>query len=121
MKKTVQQWLNECSSDQLREPFESEGNITMGFVVYSESEEMFHIREQGMKERIYSMKADRLLSKSGLLDFLFQIHAKPWITSQHIKDFLDCLTCYTHREHGKLPQDFYDVVGGMNKGLDSVE
>jgi hypothetical protein len=67
----------------------------------------------------YDIEADRVLSGAGLLDFLLQIHSKEWITGQHLKDFLDCVTCWVYRDHGKrFAQDFFDVAGGMNRDLD---
>lgn len=64
------------------------------------------------------MEADRILSGGGFLDFLLHVHSKEWVTGQHIKDLLDCVACWTYRDHGKFPQVFFDVVGGMNRGLD---
>ena len=62
--------------------------------------------------------ADRILSGGGFLDFLLQVHSKEWVTAQHLKDLLDCVACWAFRDHGKLPQSFFDVAGGMNRGLD---
>ena len=64
------------------------------------------------------MVANRILSGGGFLDFVLQVHSKEWATGQHLKDLLDCITRWTYRGHGCFPQVFFDVTGGMNRGLD---
>jgi hypothetical protein len=120
MKKlTVQQWLSwppaSCEGYEL--PFPSTGDITIGSVTYIEKLDTFKISDARVLS--YSIAADRILSGRGLLDFILQLHHHEWVTADHIKDFLDCVTCWVYREHGKFPQAFFDVIGGMNAGLDS--
>ena len=122
MRLTVQQWL-ENSPDSTRSPhppFHESGDISFGTVRYDETEQMIRVQMGGHFRGTYDMAVDRILSGRGLLDFVFQIHHKEWCTGQHIKDLLDCLTCYTYREHNQFPQMFFDSAGGMNAGLDSV-
>lgn len=91
----------------------------MGTVVFSEAEDTFKITMGSDYNGTYDMAADRILSGSGLLDFILQIHHKEWVTGDHLKDLLDCVTCWVYRDHGKFPQEFFDVIGGMNAGLDA--
>ena len=89
----------------------------MGLVTFIADRDLFSIRTlQG--ESTYDIESDRLLSATSFMDFLWQVHEKPWITPQHLKDFLDCLLCWIHREHKQLPQPFYHVTWGMSRGLD---
>lgn len=67
----------------------------------------------------YDIASDRIMSGGGFLDFLLQLHSKKWATGQHIKDFLDCFEKWCVSEHGKYPQAFLDVIGGMNRGQDN--
>jgi len=121
MQLTVQQWLESSgeSRKQTFDPFPPDGDIPMGLVKYSAEEDTFKIQMGAAYRGTYDMAADRILSGSGLLDFLFQIHQYEWCTGQHMKDFLDCVTCWVYRDHGKFPQAFFDVTGGMNSGLDA--
>jgi len=117
---TVQQWLNSSEESKKNpfEPFWPEGDIRIGTVVFDAKENMFRIYEGKESDDTYDMAADRILSGKGLLDFVFQVHTKEWVSGQHLKDLLDCITCWTYREHGKFPQEFFDVAGGMNSNLD---
>ena len=118
---TVQQWL-EWSPDRYKGwklPFPPDGDIPMGKVLYSEADDTFKITMGSGYRGTYDMAADRILSGRGLLDFVLQIHHKEWITGDHLKDLLDCVTCWVYRDHGKFPQVFFDAVGGINAGLDS--
>ena len=118
---TVQQWLNDAHDpDFVFKPFQDEGDIIIGFVKFDSEKNLFQIRE-GFGSLTYDMDADRILSGGGFLDFVLQIHGKEWITAQHLKDLFDCVTCWTYREYGKFPQDFFDVAGGMNRGLDAPD
>lgn len=121
MQKTVQQWLSTSLTDaKLHDPDFPTGNITVGLVRFEVETNTFKIY-QGMEYRgTYDMNADRILSGGGFLDFLLQVHGKEWITGQHLKDLLDCVTLWTYREFGKLPQDFFEVIDGMNRGLDNT-
>jgi hypothetical protein len=93
--------------------------MTFGHVRYDAVERVFRIHMGEAYFGTYDMEADRILSGGGFLDFLLQVHSKPWITGQHLKDLLDCVTCWIYRDHGqRLPQDFFDVIGGMNRDLD---
>ena len=91
----------------------------MGLVRYNAEDESFQIYMGANYSGTYDMKADRILSAGGVLDFIWQVHHHPWITGQHLKDLLDCITCYTEREHGQLPQLFYQVTHAVNGGLDA--
>ncbi|GAA5117115.1 hypothetical protein JIN84_17885 [Luteolibacter yonseiensis] len=118
MRKTVQQWLNLPKSSSLYDPYPPAGDIEMGLVHFDAVQNAFKIYQGAECDGTYDINADRILSGAGFLDFLLQVHMKEWVTGQHLKDLLDCVTCWLHREHGKLPQDFFDVIGGMNIGLD---
>ena len=120
MKMTVQQWLTSPEKPDLYKPFPFEGDICIGTVLYSEAEQKFKINmgfEYGTDT--YDIAADQILSATGLLDFLWQVHGKEWVTAQNLKDLLDCITCYVYRDHNQqLPQVFFDVASGMSGGLD---
>ena len=118
MQMTVQQWLNSPSNPDLYKPFLPEGDISIGLVRFDAQASVFRIYMGQGYLGTYDMEADRILSGGGFLDFVLQVHSKEWVTGQHLKDLLDCVTCWTYREHGKLPQPFFDVKGGMNRGLD---
>lgn len=115
---TTQQWLNSTETSINYKPFDPDGNISFGFVEFDAKNDIFRINMGFGYNGTYDMSADRILSGAGFLDFLFQVHSKEWVTAQHLADLLDCITCWTYREHGKFPQEFFDVICGMNKGLD---
>jgi len=122
MKKlTVQQWLEWSPSryEGWELPFPPDGDIPMGTVLYSEADDTFKITMGPRYSGTYDMAADRILSGRGFLDFILQIHHKEWITGEHLKDLLDCVTCWVYRDHGKFAQEFFDAIGGMNADLDS--
>lgn len=81
--------------------------------------EAFKITMGAGYAKTYDMETDRIMSPSGFLDFLLQIHSKDWITGQHLKDVLDAYEKWCLAEHGKYPQDFLQVTHGMNRGLDA--
>ncbi|MCP4269699.1 MAG: hypothetical protein GY777_29695 [Candidatus Brocadiaceae bacterium] len=119
MKMTVQQWMNSPEKPDIFKPFSHCGDIRCGLVLYDAEERVFRICIGAGYIQTYDMKADRILSGGGFLDFLLQVHSKEWITGQHLKDLLDCITCWVYRDHGgRFPQDFFDVTDGMNRGLD---
>jgi len=118
MKMTVQQWLNSAGESDFFKPFPPDGDICCGLVQYDSKGRVFRVYMGDDFCGTYDMEADRILSGAGFLDFLLQVHSKPWVTGQHLKDLLDCVTCWLHRDHCCLPQKFFDVAGGMNKGLD---
>ncbi|MFA6176599.1 MAG: hypothetical protein WC765_08485 [Phycisphaerae bacterium] len=113
---TVQQWMD--GSGKPRLPYPPDGDITIGLVRFDAKGNIFRVHMGGEYFGTYDMSADRILSGGGFLDFLLQIHSKEWVSGQHLKDFLDCVTCWSYRDHGKFPQDFFDVAGGMNRSLD---
>jgi len=119
MKMTVQQWLNSPEEPDVFKPFLPEGDINCGLVRYDAEENVFRVLIGQGYIQTYDIEADRILSGGGFLDFLLQVHSKDWVTGQHLKDLLDCVTCWVYRDHGhRFPQDFFDVAGGMNRGLD---
>jgi len=118
MKMTVQQWLNSPGEPKVFKPFFPHGDIVCGLVRYDSEERAFRVFRGQDYNGTYDMEADRILSGGGFLDFLLQVHSKEWVTGQHLKDLLDCVTCWVYRDHGDFPQDFFDVAGGMNRGLD---
>jgi len=118
MQMTVQQWLNSPEDPEVHKPFLPQGDITVGLVRFDAQTNVFRIYMGQGYNGTFEMEADRILSGGGFLDFVLQVHSKVWVTGQHLKDLLDCVTCWTYREHGKLPQAFFDVIGGMNRDLD---
>jgi hypothetical protein len=110
--------LNSASTPDTHKPFPPEGDIAIGLVHFDAEKRTFRIYMGGEYGSTYDMEADRIMSGGGFLDFLLQVHSKEWVTAQHLKDLLDCVTCWTYREHGKFPQAFFDVIGGMNCDLD---
>ena len=119
MEMTVQQWMNSPENPRVVEPFPYDGDIICGLVRYDAKERVFRIFIGAGYIQTYDMAADRILSGGGFLDFLLQVHSKEWVTGQHLKDLLDCVTCWVCRDHGgRFPQDFFDVMGGMNRDLD---
>ena len=119
MKMTVQQWLNSPEDPDVFKPFSPNGDIICGLVRYDSEGNMFRIFMGHDYKGTYDMETDRILSGGGLLDFLLQVHSKERATGQHLKDLLDCVTCWVYRDHGhRFPQDFFDVAGGMNRDLD---
>jgi hypothetical protein len=118
MQMTVQQWLNSPEDPEVHKPFLPQGDITVGLVRFDAQTNVFRIYMGQGYNGTYEMEADRILSGGGFLDFVLQVHSKVWVTGQHLKDLLDCVICWTYREHGKLPQAFFDVIGGMNRDLD---
>lgn len=114
---TVQQWLNNSSVAPLLPPYFQTGDIDIGLVTFVAEQHLFRIRTlQG--ESAYEIESDRLLSATAFVDWVWQLHSKSWVTPQHMKDFLDCLLCWIHREHKQFPQPFYQVTWGMIGGLD---
>ena len=119
MKMTVQQWMNSSATPTFHKPFPPDGDIFCGTVSFDAEKSMFYISIGGDEGGTYDMESDRILSGGGFLDFLLQVHSKEWVTGQHIKDLLDCVTCWIYRDHGgQFPQMFFDVAGRMNRGLD---
>jgi hypothetical protein len=118
MQMTVQQWMNSPEEPEVYKPFLPDGDITIGLVRFDSKENVFRIYMGQGYNGTYDMEADRILSGGGFLDFVLQVHSKEWVTAQHLKDLLDCVTCWTYRDHGKFPQRFFDVAGGMNRDLD---
>ncbi len=119
MKMTVQQWLNSPEKPEIFKPFPPSGDIVCGLVRYDVEANTFRIFMGAEYIGTYDMEADRILSGGGFLDFLLQVHTKEWASGQHLKDLLDCVTCWVYRDHGqRFPQGFFDVVGGMNRDLD---
>ena len=119
MRMTVQQWLNSSAVSTVFKPFFPDGDICCGLVLYDSQERVFRIHMGADFRTTYDMQADRILSGAGFLDFLLQIHSKEWVTGQHLKDVMDCVTCWVYRDHGgRFPQEFFGVAWGMNKGLD---
>jgi len=116
---TVQQWMNSPEQAEVAKPFPASGDIAIGTVRFDDEQQMFRIYMGGDYGDTYDIAADRILSGGGFLDFLLQVHSKSWVTAQHLKDLLDCVTCWAYRDHGKFPQMFFDVAGGMNRGLDA--
>ncbi len=116
---TVQQWLNNPSSPTFSPPFDSEGDIFVGLVRFNELTKTFEITTSA-ETTPYEIAAERILTKVAFTDWIWQLHHKDWITGQHLKDFLDCLSCYLYREYGQFPQVFYEVAGGGPEGLDAV-
>ena len=119
MRMTVQQWMNSAEPPRFFKPFDPTADIRCGTVRFDAAENMFRISMGGDYSGTYDMEADRILSGGGFLDFLLQVHSKEWVTGQHLKDLLDCVTCWVYRDHGQqFPQGFFDVINGMNRGLD---
>jgi hypothetical protein len=111
--------MNSAAPPRFFKPFDPTGDIRCGTVRFDAQENMFRISMGGDYAGTYDMEADRILSGGGFLDFLLQVHSKEWVTGQHLKDLLDCVTCWVYRDHGQqFPQGFFDVIGGMNRGLD---
>lgn len=115
---TVQQWLNSPEDSPRSQPFPPEGDIQVGLVKFDVEASLFRIYMGMNYSGTYDIHADRILTGGGFLDFVLQVNSKEWCTGQHLKDLLDCVTCWTFRDHGKFPQVFFDVVGGMNRDLD---
>jgi hypothetical protein len=119
MQMTVQQWLNSPDNPEVFKPFPPDGDMCCGSVLYDSKERVFRIHMGADFRTTYDMQADRILSGAGFLDFLLQIHGKDWVTGQHLKDLMDCVTCWVYRDHGhRFPQEFFGVAWGMNKDLD---
>ena len=122
MQMTVQQWLHHSLGDEPHKPYFEVGpwggDIICGMARYDYEAKTFRVWKGHDYAFTYDMHADRILSGAGFLDYLFHTHRKEWCTPQHIKDILDCVTCWVHRDHGCNPQVFFDVTFGMNKGLD---
>lgn len=118
---TVQQWLNSPDKPEIFKPFLPDGDIVCGLVRYDKAHRVFQIYMGQDYNGTYDMEADRILTGAGLFDFLLQVHSKDWVTGQHLMDLLDCVTCWVYRDHGgRFPQEFFDVAGGMNRGLDDT-
>ena len=115
---TVQQWMNSPDKPEVFKPFPPSGDIVVGLVRFDDAAQVFRVYMGADYNGTYDMEADRILSGSGCFDFLLQVHSKDWVTAQHLKDLLDCIACWVYRDHGKFPQLFFDVAGGMNRGLD---
>lgn len=116
MRMTVQQWLNWTMNTQLGRPFFPQGDIVIGLVRYDAAANMFRIyMGQGDRDGTYDMEASRITRSNALLDFILQVHSKEWATAQHLKDLLDCVTCWAYRETGKFPQEFFGVMGEMSQ------
>lgn len=115
---TVRQWQNAGECPSTEKPFPPEGDIVIGLVRFDAQNSKFRIYMGADYYGTYDMDSDRIMSGGGFLDFLLQVHSKPWATPQHLSDLLDCVTCWTYRDHGKFPQMFFDVAGGMNRNLD---
>lgn len=118
MKMTVQQWMNSPEDPDVYKPFLPQGDIVVGPVRFGEKQQVFRIYMGAEYLGTYDMEADRILSGGGFLDFLLQVHSKEWVTGQHLKDLMDCVTCWAYRDHSQFPQEFFDVAGGMNRRLD---
>jgi hypothetical protein len=116
MNMTVQQWLNSSATTEFREPFLPAGDIIIGLVRFDAEAKMFRIYK-GMRyqDGTYDIHAERIQDGGAFLDFLLQVNSKLWCTAQHIKDLLDCVTCWGYRETGKFPQEYFDVIGDMSK------
>lgn len=128
MKMTVQQWMNTPAGERedrklrVHPPYPPTGDIVCGLVRYDADAEVFRVYMGLGYYGTYDMAADRILSGAGFLDFLLQVHSKEWVTGQHLKDLLDCVTCWVYRDHQKcFPQVFFNVTGGMNRGLDEPD
>ncbi len=119
MNMTVQQWMNSGDAPQFHKPFLTDGDIVLGLVRFDNEHQVFRVYMGAGYNGTYDIDVDRILSGTGFLDFLLQVHSKEWVTGQHLKDLLDCVACWTYRDHGKFPQMFFDVAGGMNRGLDA--
>lgn len=118
MKMSVQQWMNSPADPDVYKPFQPQGDIVVGLVRFDEKAQIFRIYMGAEYLGTYDMEADRILLGGGFLDFLLQVHSKEWVTGQHLKDLMDCVTCWAYRDHGQFPRKFFDVAGGMNRGLD---
>lgn len=115
MSGSVQQWIN-TPGGHIYDPFPPEGDIRFGFVTYDAKKGFFRIdMGQQWLSSTYDIEAKRIDDATVFLDFLWQLHAKPWITAQHLKDFLDCVTCRIRRDHGDNPQSFFKTCGGENR------
>jgi hypothetical protein len=121
MQMTVQQWRNSADKPEVFKPFFQDEDIVCGLVCYDNDKEVFQIYMGQGYNGTYDIEAYRILTSAGILDFLLQIHSKNWITGQHLKDFLDCITCWVYRDHGGcFPQKFYKVMGGVNQNIDNT-
>jgi hypothetical protein len=110
--------MNSPEEPEFYTPFLPDGDITIGLVRFDSKENVFKVFMGQEYNVTYDVEADRILSGGGFLDFILQVHSKEWVTAQHLKDLLDCVTCWTYRDHGKFPQVFFDVAGEMNRDLD---
>jgi hypothetical protein len=117
---SVSQWRNTGTIDRsiALPPFPDSGDIAIGLAAFREKEDKIELLIDSDRN-VYDIACDRILSGAGFMDFLLQVHSKPWATPQHIYDLLDVITCWTYREHGKFPQLFFDVAGGANRGMDT--
>ena len=115
---TVSQWQNSCENDRPTAclPFSPTGDISIGLAAFREKENRIELLIDSDRN-VYDIECDRILSGRGFFNFLLQVHSKTWATPQHIYDLLDVITCWTSREHGELPQIFFDVAGGQLGGL----
>jgi hypothetical protein len=118
---TVQQWMNSPEKSEVFKPFPQEGDIEIGLVRFDDAAQVFRIYMGAEYNGTYNMEADRILSGAGCFDFLLQVHSKEWVTGQHLKYLLDCIACWVYRDHGKFPQQFFNVAGGMARGLDEPD
>ncbi len=116
MDHTVQQWMH---SMEIPQPFPERGDIVFGLVRFDAEAQMFRIYMGLGYDSTCAFSSDEVLSPSGFLDLLFRIHSTDWITGQHFKDLLDCVTCWAYREHGRFPAEFFGVMGAMDRGLDA--
>ena len=121
---SVQEWLNNGSwwkeCENVLPPYPPSGNIVVGSVSFIEEQNLFQIMVGGDYSGTYDIDADRLLVAKDFTDWIWHLHSKDWITGQHLKDFMDCVCCWIHRDHGQSPQIFYDVAGGHTGGMDKA-
>lgn len=96
-------------------PWPLSGDIKIGKVAFVAKANEFEITAYPGGNK-YTMDAERIGTSRGFLDYLFQIHDKPWMTGKMMKDFLTVVSYWTGRDHNKNPQVFYGVTGGMAGG-----
>jgi hypothetical protein len=111
---TVQQWLNRSGDEQMVLPTTESGDIEIGLVKYCDLDGEFHIyKGQGFHDDLL-VSYYQVSNGPRLLECLLHLHKQEWITGQHIKDFLDCLTLRVYRDSNLSMREFFGVAGALD-------
>ncbi len=100
-----------------REPYPP-GDIVCGLVAYRNDARTFEIFTR-IGEGSYDIEADRiLLSHRAFTDWIWQLQGKVWMSGQHLFDLLTCLSELIYRDFDQGPQEYFDVMGGIQQDPD---